>query len=231
MQRAQGSDRALIAWATTSECLEYMDDIPSPIDLRNMADAQNWAEAAMVKRPWRKDFFEAIVRELSTLAPTHRSILELGSGPGFLAERVLTALPDVTYVAFDFSPAMHTLARQRLGSLASRVRFWEANFKDPQWAGTLPTVDAVVTLQAVHELRHKRHAPAFYAQARPLLRAGGILLVSDHFVGAGGMVDTALFMTPEEHESALLGGGFSKVRLLRQDGGLVLFRAEESIAA
>jgi hypothetical protein len=62
------------------------------------------------------------------------------------------------------------------------------------------------------------------------LRAGGILLVCDHFVGVGGMADTALFMTPEEHEFALLAGGFSKARLLHKDGGLVLFRAERSIA-
>ena len=208
-----------------------MDDISSPIDLRNMADAQNWAEPAMVKRPWRRDFFETIIRELSAVTTKHQSILELGSGPGFLAERVLTALPEVTYVALDFSAAMHTLARQRLGSLASRVHFREANFKDAQWAGTLPTVDAVVTVQAVHELRHKRHAPAFYANVRSVLHPGGILLVCDHFLGAGGMADTGLFMTPEEHEFALLAGGFFKIRLLRKDRGLVLFRAEESMAA
>jgi SAM-dependent methyltransferase len=208
-----------------------MDDIPSPIDFRNMAEARNWAESAMVKRPWRRDFFETIIRELSTQAPRHQSILELGSGPGVLAERVLTALPEAAYFALDFSLAMHTLARQRLGSLASRVRFLEADFKDSQWASTLPTVDAVVTVQAVHELRHKRHAPAFYAQVRSVLRAGGILLVCDHFLGVGAMADTALFMTPEEHEAALLAGGFAKILPLRKDEGLVLFRAEESIAA
>ena len=208
-----------------------MDDIPSPIDLRNMPDAQNWANSAMVKRPWRRDFFETILLELSTLATKNQSILELGSGPGFLAARVLTAMPEVTYFALDFSAPMHTLARQRLGSLTSRVRFWDADFKDPKWATTLPTVDAVVTVQAVHELRHKRHAPAFYAQVRSVLRSGGFLLVCDHLCGAGGMADTALFMTPEEHESALVAGGFSNIRQLRKDGGLVLFRVNETIAA
>jgi hypothetical protein len=63
-----------------------MDDVPSPIDLRNLTEAQDWAESAMAKRPWRKDFFEAIIRELSALAPKQQSILELGSGPGVMLQ-------------------------------------------------------------------------------------------------------------------------------------------------
>jgi hypothetical protein len=94
----------------------------------------------------------------------------------------------------------------------------------------LPKIDAVVTMQSVHELRHKRHAPALYGQVRSVLHESGVLLVCDHFVGAGGMADAELFMTLEEHESALLAGGFSRIRLLRKDGGLVLFRAQPSIA-
>ena len=208
-----------------------MDDIPSPIDLRNMADAQRWAESAMPRRPWRRDFFRAIVNELSRLAPTPRSVLELGSGPGFLAETVLAGLPELAYIALDFSPAMHTLARERLGGLASHVRFWEADFKDPRWTAGLPTVDAVVTMQAVHELRHKRHAPVLYAQVRSILRSGGALLVCDHIVGPGGMSDVALYMTPEEQEAALLAGGFAHIRRLREEKGLALFRAEQTMAA
>ena len=124
---------------------------------------------------------------------------------------------------------MHTLARQRLGRLASRVRFWKADFKDPRWTDGLPTVDAIVTIQAVHELRHKRHAPALYAQTRSLLPGGGVLLVCDHVRGAGGMSDVALYMTREGQEAALLAGGFSNIRRLREEKGLVLFRAERGM--
>jgi SAM-dependent methyltransferase len=180
----------------------------------------------MKERPWRRDFFGAIVRELSMLMPTPRSVLELGSGPGFLAETVLAGLPELAYIALDFSPAMHALARHRLGRLASRVRFRVADFKDPRWTDGLPTVDAVVTIQAVHELRHKRHAPALFAQTRSLLRAGGVLLVCDHFLGSDGMSEQALYMTPDEQEAALLAGGFASTRRVRQDKGLVLFRAD-----
>jgi hypothetical protein len=48
----------------------------------------------------------------------------------------------------------------------------------------------------------------------------------DHFVGDGGMSNRELFMTPEEHVTALRGGGFAHVAALLQSGGLILFRAE-----
>ena len=40
------------------------DDVPSPIDFRNMSDAQTWTAAAMLKRPVRYDGFKLIVEEL-----------------------------------------------------------------------------------------------------------------------------------------------------------------------
>jgi SAM-dependent methyltransferase len=200
-------------------------DVPSAIDLRSMAHARDWATTAMAKRPWREEFFGQIAHELSQISAAPLSILELGSGPGFLARHVLSALPTSKYVALDFSTAMHELARQRLRGQASQVEFLEVDFRAAHWAKGLPCVDAVVTMQAVHELRHKRHAPQFYQTVRPLVTQGGILLMCDHFVGSQGMSDRMLFMTPEEHAAALRDGGFATVELLLQKGGLVLFRA------
>ena len=199
-------------------------DIPSPIDLRLTQDARDWADAAMVKRPWRVEFFARISEELAAL---HRplSILELGSGPGFLAQHLLTALQASTYTALDFSSAMHQLARERLGDLAERVTFVEADFCRSGWTDGLPCVDAVVSVQAVHELRHKRHAAGFYKAVRRVLKSSGTLLVCDHYSGEGGMSNGMLFMTPDEQEVALKNGGFQDIRLLMLKGGLVLFRA------
>lgn len=61
-------------------------DVPSPIDLRSMNDARQWAESAMAKRPWRTDFFDTIAH---AIPPRQVKVLELGSGPGFLAERLV----------------------------------------------------------------------------------------------------------------------------------------------
>ena len=59
------------------------DDVPSPIDLRNMPDARRWADAAMLVRPARHNVFDRIVQELRDLRSQQLSVLELGSGPGF----------------------------------------------------------------------------------------------------------------------------------------------------
>ena len=63
-------------------------DVPSPIDLRLMADARSWAESALARRPVRPEFFDAFAREVGR---DDARVLELGSGPGFLAEHLLRA--------------------------------------------------------------------------------------------------------------------------------------------
>ena len=200
-------------------------DIPSPIDLRKMDAARDWAKSAMEKRPWRTEFFRSITHELVQLNAANLSVLELGSGPGFLARHLLEALPSVVYVALDFSPAMHELAKEHLGALAERMQFLNVDFKEPHWSAPLSAFDAVVTVQAVHELRHKRHAVSLYGTVRELLRNRGIFLMCDHFIGEGGMSDTALYMSPEEQEAALRLGGFTQVKMILRNGGLALFRA------
>ncbi len=200
-------------------------DVPSPINLRSEPEAREWTRTAMLKRPWRTDFFARIADELRRVSDGPPAILELGSGPGFLAEHILAALPASTYTALDFSPAMHALARERLGVRADRVTFIDADFRVADWAARLPMVDAVVTMQAVHELRHKRHAAGLYKAVRMLLRPSGVLLTCDHMIGPEGMTDAALFMTVLEHDAALRAGGFSVVELIRQKAGLALFRA------
>lgn len=200
-------------------------DIPSPIDLRIMADAIEWESTAMSKRPWRTEFFTAVASSIaSAIGQVHR-VLELGSGPGFLAEHLLRALPSVSYVALDFSPAMHELAVRRLGPLASRVQFVERSFREPEWSHGLGSFDCVVTNQAVHELRHKRHAVTLHRQVKAALAPGGCYLVCDHFAGEEGMKDDQLYMSVAEQRDALLTVGFVGVEQRLLKGGLVLHLA------
>ena len=201
------------------------DDVPSPIDLRLMSDAAAWEASAMAKRPWRSEFFAAFASALLAARPPVRRILELGSGPGFLADVLLRALLDASYVALDFSAAMHQLAAARLGHAAHRVQLVERSFRDDGWTQGLGLFEAVVTNQAVHELRHKRHAPRLHAQARSLLVAGGSYLVCDHFAGDGGMSNDLLYMSMAEQREALLEAGFLTVETLLVKGGLALHRA------
>jgi SAM-dependent methyltransferase len=207
---------------------DELGDVPSPIDFQSIADAEAWAGSAMVKRPYREEFFRAFVEQLRPLCSRPSNVLELGSGPGFLAQPILQAFPLVEYTALDFSPAMHVLARARLEPLGTRVRLMEADFSAPGWSAHLPRYQAVVTLQAVHELRHKQHASRLYQAVRELLIPGGVFLMCDHFCGEGGMQNRVLYMTPEEHEKALFEGGFASSGEVRREGTLVLYRAESA---
>jgi SAM-dependent methyltransferase len=207
-----------------------IEDVPSPIDLRMMSDAREWTANAMIMRPWRTEFFTLFATEIVSAPIAVKRILELGSGPGFLAEHLLQAMPDADYVALDFSSAMHQLAAERLGPLASRVQFIERSFLEPEWNNDLCEFDCVVTHQAVHELRHKYRASTLHAQARQVLVPNGFYLVSDHYFGEGGMQNDQLYMTVTEQADALHAAGFRDVQPLLIKGGLVLHRAARFLA-
>lgn len=190
-----------------------------------MADAQEWEQTAMIKRPWRTEIFSCFANEISASPlPIHR-ILELGSGPGYLAKHLLESLSNVTCTLLDFSVAMHKLAKVRLGNLAMRAEFVERNFKDLDWSAELGKFECVVTNQAVHELRHKAYAPMLHTQVKEVLSPGGCYLVCDHFVGEDGMKNDQLYMSVAEQRDALLVAGFTQVEQLVIKGGLVLHRA------
>lgn len=203
-----------------------IDDVPILVDFRRPEHAREWTESAMSLRPWRVDFFDAFAHAMAG-PPTGQKyrVLELGSGPGFLAQRLLSSNPNLTYVAVDFSPAMHELARQRLGDLAACVQFVERSLRDAGWGEGLGRFDFAVTNQAVHELRHKRYASALHGQVRQLLHPAGIYMVCDHFYGEGGMSNDRLYMTVEEQRDALFSAGFTRVEQVLIKGGLVLHRA------
>jgi len=204
-------------------------DVPSPIDLRTPQDALAWEASALAKRPWRIEFFQAFCAQL---AGCPGPVLELGSGPGFLAAALLPVLaPDAHCVLLDFSAAMHDLARRRLVQHAARVSFVQRSFREADWTDGLGPFRAVVTNQAVHELRHKRHASALHAQVRAVLEPGGSYLVCDHFAGDGGMTDRELYMSAGEQVEALRRGGFAHIEQVLCKGGMVLHHAGQTSAA
>jgi ubiquinone/menaquinone biosynthesis C-methylase UbiE len=204
--------------------MNHPPDVESPIDLRSLKDASEWASTAMEKRPWRVDFFDVFASEIASHSE-HAEVLELGSGPGFLATHLLAQLPQLNLHLLDFSEAMHSLAKERLGARAPSVQFLVRNFREPDWFAGLQSFDCVITNQAVHELRHKRHAIGLHHAVRALLKPEGSYLVCDHYAGGDGIRNDQLYMTIQEQKAALLAAGFSRVDQLLAKGGLVLNRA------
>jgi predicted methyltransferase len=92
------------------------------------------------------------------------------------------------------------------------------DFRQADWPTLVqPPYDAVVSMQAVHELRHKRHAAVLYAQVLPLLRPGGLLVVCDHMPKDDPRT-IALHATDVEQHGALAAAGFVDVVSTRDLG-------------
>ena len=89
----------------------------------------------------------------------------------------------------------------------------------------------IVTMQAVHELRHKCYAVNLFKQVQQVLKADGIFLVCDHYAGIDpdgiqGMHNDQLYMTIEEQYAALQQAGFSRINPLLLLQGMILHQAK-----
>jgi SAM-dependent methyltransferase len=155
-----------------------MHDYTGPHDYFNEAYVKEWASLANSKRPFRPKFLDAFVSELAVL--NNPKVLDVGSGPGVLAERVLTGCDVASYHLYDFSPHMLELSRARLRDFGDRAVFHQGSFLDEQWWQSLPApFEAIVSMQAIHEARDSARIPKLYGEFRPLLREGGIILIAD----------------------------------------------------
>lgn len=198
-------------------------DVPSPIDFHDPVQAKAWEDNTVRGKPWRARFFAAFAQQIHQRFERAVGILELGSGPGHLAEAIFKHCAVARYVALDFSAAMHALARERLESFAPRVEFVTRDFRDAGWSDGLGSVDAVVTLQAAHETRHKRHLNALLREAATRLPTGGLLLYCDHYNEPGSGKNPALYLERDAQLTALEDAGFSGVSRLLDEGGMALY--------
>ena len=196
------------------------EDVPIRVDFRDLATARQWIEETRIKRPYRPRFFAAFCAALAPRAKLR--ILELGSGPGQLAREILTHCDVRTYVALDFSPAMHGIAAEHLGELAARVTFVTRDFREAAWPADLGTFDAIVTLQAAHETRHKRHLVPLLERARTAVAPGGVLLYADHYLTADTKLP-ALSLARDEQPLALVRAGFIDVHLRYEESNMALW--------
>ncbi len=72
-------------------------------------------------------------------------------------------------------------------------------------------------MQAVHEIRHKRHVPRLYAEVRELLAPGGLLAVCDGMPrDPRSLVQQSLYLTAKEQVAALTQAGFVNTRIIAE---------------
>ncbi len=197
-------------------------DVPYGDDWDSAAEVAAWAETSDRKRPWRSQIRDHIAG-LVAMRPPGTRVLELGSGPGLLAHRVLQRCSHLeSYTLLDFSEPMQALSQRRLAAF-SAASFVLASFKSEEWTRrVVGRFDCVLSMQAVHELRHKRHAPRLYEQIHQVLAVPGFIMICDHIPPDEAPASTALYMTEQEHLDALAAAHFSKTRIQLSINGMVL---------
>jgi SAM-dependent methyltransferase len=141
--------------------------------------AQDWA-ARFDPTPERLQLFDLIISQLQSRLLPARHILELGIGPGYLASRLLEAIPNVTYEGIDFSRPMLDLAAVRLRNFGDRVRFTQAHLVEDSWERSMSQpVGAILSTWALHDLGSEASTSAVYRKCKFVLPLQGILLNGD----------------------------------------------------
>ena len=153
--------------------------------------AQAWADK-FVPTPDRIDLFSIITNELNSHGAI--KILELGIGPGFLAEYILGKMPEISYEGLDISKPMLDIAKNRNYMSEGRISFTEADLVNEDWTVKVKSrPDAIVTTWALHDLFTERNIAEVYQSVYNLLPENGLFLNGD-------------FVKPEESRVEYEGG-------------------------
>ncbi|HET6510310.1 MAG TPA: class I SAM-dependent methyltransferase [Baekduia sp.] len=156
------------------------DFLPAAGRFLPLAAYDTAARLTMRERRWRPD----LAARVAAVTPPHGAVVELGAGTGSLTHLLRAALPGtVTLTAVDPDERALAIARRRAPAPASAA---SAKAADIAWrpgrAEALPlpdaTQDAVVTALVLHHLPTDAKRAAL-AEARRVLRPGGLLLVAD----------------------------------------------------
>ena len=138
---------------------------------------QDWVSKDSRRAAEREAQFTATITWLSVFIGGRSRVMDLGCGPGTLAEKLLAAFPEMSVICSDGSDEMLRLARERLASFGERASFMQADFGADRWMADLPReLDAVVSARAIHNLRKLKLIGPVYGQIFELLRPGGLFL-------------------------------------------------------
>jgi SAM-dependent methyltransferase len=143
---------------------------------------QRWDRQQSGYLPDREQRFTAMLDVLEALLPERFIALDLACGPGSISQRLLHRFPKASSVALDFDPVLLLLGQNELGNMQGRLRWVEADLRDPAWLIQLGEehVDAVLTTTALHWLTAGTLVQVYH-QLGKLVRPGGVVLNGDEF--------------------------------------------------
>ena len=142
-----------------------------------------------VMHPNRSKMVRVMLDFLSVSVEGEFTVLELGIGTGYLTQRLLEAFPAAHAIGIDGASQMVDMARARLGTLADRVDFRVADFREfESLVADAETVRAVVSSYALHHLSAEEKASVLRGITKTL-HPGGWFLNADLVVNASPAVE------------------------------------------
>lgn len=141
------------------------------------------------KFPARPRVVRHIEAQLAVLPQENPVVVELCHGPGLLARRLVSRLPQVRYLGFDFSEAFVRFTGGQLAPFGERAAVIRADLNADAWLAHLPNaVHAIVSLQSLHDLGGAAEVSRIYRLARERLAPGGLFLNADLLAPDGDIV-------------------------------------------
>ena len=131
--------------------------------------ADEWAGRFEIS-PQREQLFEDISALIAAAGGESITILELGSGPGYLAFYLLNRFSTIKYIGLDFSKPMIELASKRIAAFEERSEFLQVDLKTDYWPAKLESsVQFVVSTWALHDLGGRTAIERVYKNCKTIL--------------------------------------------------------------
>ncbi len=143
---------------------------------------ERWDQQQSRYMPDREQRFTAMLDVLAAVLPGRFVAIDLACGPGSISQRLLARFPQARCVAVDFDPILLQIGQHVLGDMQGRLRWVEADLREPSWPMQLgeEQVDAVLSTTALHWLP-SASLVLLYHQLGKLVRPGGVVLNGDHY--------------------------------------------------
>ena len=186
-------------------------------DFHDPKKIDTWLQSLDERWPSRAEIAQHIVAHIDALAVFDPQVVELAPGDGQLAAKLLHTLP-ATYTGIDFSTPLLERARTRLARYGERVQLIQADLNQDEWPAQIASpVDAVFSMQSLHDLGDGHQVQRIYQRVLELLTPSGRLLNADLLHNPADPRPGRL--TTERHIELMLACGYQRAECTLETGG------------
>ncbi|MEM7372401.1 MAG: class I SAM-dependent methyltransferase [Bacteroidota bacterium] len=186
-------------------------------EFHNEQFAEEWSNKFSPTKD-RINLFQLILDNIDIHKEQTKQVLELGIGPGYLAEYILKRRNDIVYEGLDFSRPMLNIASKRLESNKNEKRYTQVDLTDSSWKNRIKTnPGTIISTWALHDLLSKENIFNVYRVAYEVLPNQGKLINGDFIKPEESKIEYEKGrIKPSEHIELLFKAGFADAQCIRK---------------